>query len=111
MHEPNSPSPGQDLGFDLLWRDAERILYRGWRQDAGGRRSPVLAVLPSSSQPEPYSVSRLAHEYALKDSLDARWAAKPVDFVRERSLLLLEDSGGEPLARRVGASLPFRAEA
>lgn len=105
MHEPNSPSPGQDLGFDLLWRDAERILYRGWRQDAGGRRSPVLAVLPSSSQPEPYSVSRLAHEYALKDSLDARWAAKPVDFVRERSLLLLEDSGGEPLARRVGAPM------
>src|SRR5262245_49650526 len=105
MNTASSVDPGRDLGFDLLWRDAERILYRGWREDAGGRMVPVLAVLPSVSHPKPDSLGRLAHEYGLKESLDSAWAARPLEFVRERGLLFLEDSGGEPLARLVGAPM------
>jgi PAS domain S-box-containing protein len=105
MHEAISPGPGGDMGFDLLWRDGERLLYRGWREDAGGKKVPVLAVLPSTSHPQPDSLSRLTHEYQLKDSLDSTWAAKPLDFNHDRNLLLLEDAGGEPLARLVGAPM------
>src|SRR5262245_28666102 len=92
-----SADPGRDLGFDLLWRDAERVLYRGSREDAAGRMVAVLAVLPSASHPQPDSLGRLAHEYGLRESLDGGWAARPLELVRERGLLFLEDSGGEPL--------------
>jgi hypothetical protein len=29
------------------------------------------------------ALDRLAHEYGLKDELDAAWAARPLDLVRE----------------------------
>ena len=50
------------------------------------------------------TLDRLAHEYALKDDLEAGWAARPLDLLRERgrSLLVLEDPGGVPLAQLVG---------
>src|SRR5262249_45959205 len=37
----------------------------------------------------------------LRDQLDGAWAVRPLELVREhgRSLLVLEDPGGEPLAR------------
>lgn len=105
MKAASSQDPGRDLGFDLLWRDAERVIYRGSRADDSGGRAPVLAVLPSSSHPSPDSLDRLAHEYRLKETLDGRWAAKPLDFVRDRNLLFLEDPGGEPLARLIGAPM------
>jgi hypothetical protein len=61
MTMAGSTDPGRDLGFDLLWRDAERVLYRGRREDVGGRMVPLLAVLPSASHPRPDSLGRLAH--------------------------------------------------
>src|SRR5690606_31831283 len=89
MNAASPPDPARDPGFHLLWRDVERILYRGSRDDASGRRVPVLAVLPSASHPRPDSLGRLAHEYGLKESLDSAWAARPLEFVRDRGLLLL----------------------
>jgi serine/threonine protein kinase len=59
----------------------------------------ILAVLPAGEHPVPSTIDRLAHEYSLKDQLDATWAVRPLEFVREhdRTMLLLEDPGGEPL--------------
>jgi hypothetical protein len=91
-----------DGGLQVLWAEAERVLCRGWRLDADGNRSPVLAVLPATEHPPRSSLDCLAHEYAMKDELDAAWAARPLALERAgcRTMLVLEDPGGELLARR-----------
>jgi PAS domain S-box-containing protein len=63
-----------------------------------------LAVLSGSAPPIPGLVDRLAHEYALKDELDSRSAVRPLALVRDhgRTMLLLDDPGGEPLDRLLG---------
>jgi serine/threonine protein kinase len=43
------------------------------------------------------------HVYELKDELDSAWATRPLALEHERGRLLLEDSGGEPLVRLLGA--------
>ena len=85
----------------MLWEDGERVLCRGWRDDGNGVRTAVLAVLPASEHPTPGLVGRLAHEYGLKDELDGRSAVRPLALVREhdRTVLLLEDPGGDPFDR------------
>src|SRR5450631_2019919 len=85
----------------VVYEDGERVLCRGWRDDGDGDRTAVLAVLSASEHPTPGLVDRLTHEYGLKDELDGRSAARPLALVREhgRTTLLLEDPGGEPLAR------------
>src|ERR1700736_5598388 len=88
----------------VLCEDGERVLCRGWRDDGDGDRTAVLAVLSASEHPTPGFVDRLAHEYGLKDELDGLSAARPLALVREhgRTMLLLEDPGGEPLGRLLG---------
>ena len=67
----------------------------------------MLVVLPAAERPLPATLERLAHEYALRDELDAAWAARPLALLREggRTALLLEDPGGEPLERLIGAPM------
>jgi PAS domain S-box-containing protein len=86
----------------VLWEDGERVFCRGNRR--GNDSTPVLAVLPAAEQPASAVLDRLAHEYELRDELDAAWAAKPLEFVREQrqAILLLQDPGGEPLDRLIG---------
>jgi len=88
----------------VLSEDGERVLCRGWHEDGGGDRKAVLAVLSGSEHPTPGFIDRLAHEYALRDELDGRSAVRPLALVREhgRTVLLLEDPGGEPLDRLLG---------
>jgi PAS domain S-box-containing protein len=88
----------------VLLEDGERVLCRGWRDDGDGDGTAVLAVLSASEHPAPAFVDQLAHEYGLKDELDGRSAARPLALVRElgRTMLLLEDPGGGPLARLLG---------
>ncbi len=89
-----------DSGFQVLWEDGERTLCRtGWPMADGGQ-STVLVAQPTAEHPSSASLERLAHEYRLRDQLDSAWAARPLELVREggRTLLLLEDPGGEPLA-------------
>jgi len=92
---------GGQSGLQVLWEDGERLFCRGWRD---GSQDPVLAVLPVAEHPTPGSLNCLTHEYGLKDDLDAAWAVRPLDLVRERgrTILVLEDPGGEPLDRLLG---------
>ena len=98
---------GADSSLQVVWQDGERVFCRGWREGADGNRSAVLAVLPVTEHPTAASLDRLAHEYGLKDELDRAWAARPLELVRERgrTMLVLEDPGGEPLDRYLGAPM------
>ena len=93
---------GGNSGLQVLWEDGERVFCRG--NSRGDGTTPVLAVLPAAEHPAPAVLDRLAHEYDLRDELDAAWAARPLEFVREQrqAILLLQDPGGEPLHRLVG---------
>ena len=96
-----------DSRFQVLWEDGERALCRtGWPMADGGR-SAVLVAQSTAEHPTSASLERLAHEYRLRDQLDSAWAARPLELVREggRTLLLLEDPGGEPLAGLLTAPL------
>jgi PAS domain S-box-containing protein len=88
-----------DDDLQVLWEDGERVFCRGWHLGADGNRGPVLVVLPVAEHPPPASLARLAHEYELKDELDGEWAVRPLELRRERgrTMLVLEDPGGEPL--------------
>jgi len=87
--------------LQVLGEDGERVLCRAWRETDPGHGTAILAVVPASEHPTPSFLDRLAHECELKDQLDGAWAVRPVEVVRERGriMLLLEDSGGEPLDR------------
>src|SRR5260370_6249386 len=84
--------------LEPLREGADFTLYRG-RQH--GNPSPVLAIAPSAEQPSPQSLLRLEHEYSLAAELDSAWAAKPLALTRHegRTILLLNDPGGESLDR------------
>ena len=98
---------GGGASLQVLWQDGERVFCRGWQEGADGNRNAVVAVLPAAEHPTPASLDRLAHEYGLKDELDRAWAARPLGLVREhgRTILVLEDAGGEPLDRILGAPM------
>ena len=91
--------------FRVLLEDGERVFCRvGSRANAGGS---VLAVRHAAEHPTPATLDRLAHEYGLKEELDGAWAVRPLELIRDggRTMLVLEDSGGEPLERLLGAPL------
>src|SRR5262249_35189936 len=91
----------------VLWEDGERVFRRGWRPGDDGNQSAVLIVFPAADQPSRSSLDRLTHEYDLRDQLDGAWAVRPLDLVRDagRTMLVLDDSGGEPLDRLLGAPI------
>src|SRR4029077_19910029 len=64
----------------------------------------VLKLAAASERPPPRALDRLKHEYALREQLEPAWAAKPRAFADEhgRTVLLLEDPGGELLSRLLG---------
>jgi hypothetical protein len=92
------PSISGPSGYmlELLREGADFTLYRG-RQHSNP--SSVLTIAPSAEQPSPQSLRRLEHEYSLAAELDPAWAAKPLALTRHegRTILLLNDPGGEPL--------------
>ena len=97
--------PDAQRSFQVLWEDGERSFARGWWVDADGQRKPVLAISPTAEHPTPSNLDRLAHEFALRDQLDGAWAVRPLELLRnsQGSMLLLEDPGGDLLARRLGS--------
>src|SRR5262245_47378694 len=105
---PHSPNGGySDGGSQVLWQDGERVFRRGWQLDNHGKRRAVLMVLPAADHPSRSSLDHLTHEYELKDELDETWAVRPLELVRDtgRTMLVLEDAGGEPLQALLGAPM------
>ena len=94
-------------GLEILSEDGGLVFGRGWREGAGGGRKDVLMVLPASEQPTPATLDRLAHEYSFKDELDTNWAVRPLELVRDRgrTILVLEDPGGELLGGLLGSPM------
>src|SRR5262245_34189431 len=96
-----------DGSSQVLWEDGERVFSRGWRLDDNGNRLAVLLVAPATDHPSRTRPDRLTHEYELKDELDGAWAARPLALMRgaDRTILVLEDRGGEPLDRLLGGRM------
>ena len=78
-----------DGSSQILWGDSERVFHRGWRLDDDGRRRAVLFVAPAADHPSRASLERLTHEYQLKDELDATWAVRPLELVRDAGRIML----------------------
>lgn len=92
--------PGYTLR-EALYENGDFVVLRGVRD---GDHLPVLVVAPVSQRPSPGSIGRMEHEYALRDELGPAWAARPRALARHegRTMLVLEDLGGEPLERLLG---------
>ena len=91
-------------GLQILREEDELAFCRGWRDSEEGSRNGVLVVLPASEPSAPATLNRLAHEYSLKDELDSPWAVRPLELSRDRgrTVLVLEDPGGELLGGLLG---------
>src|SRR5262252_7393237 len=96
-----------DGNSQVLWEDGERVLRRSWQLDDNGGWRPVLIVQPAADHPARSTLDRLTHEHELKHELDGAWAVRPLELVRDagRTMLVLEDAGGEPLDRLLGAPM------
>ncbi|MDB6043840.1 MAG: hypothetical protein JWM63_2391 [Gammaproteobacteria bacterium] len=98
---------------ETLREDGEFVLYRDRRRSS--MNAPVhstLVVAPLREHTAPRSLRRMEHEYSLRAELDPAWAVRPLALSAHqgRSVLVLEDPGGEPLDRLVGTPtelLPF----
>jgi serine/threonine protein kinase len=98
--------------FEPLHEDGELILYRAVQASpADGVVPSVLVVGPAGEYVSPATLARLEHEYALAAELDPRWAVRPLGLERYRGrpVLVLEDPGGEPLARLLGKPMEVGA--
>ena len=107
MNELPLISPNGIDGPEVRWEDGERVFSRERRLAADGRLTDVLIVTFAAEHPTPAGLDRFTHEYALKDELDGAWAVRPLALIRERgrTMLLLEDSAGEPLHRLLGTPM------
>src|SRR4051812_22968661 len=86
--------------FEPLRQDGEFAIARVARPDG---LPSCLLISPAFEQLAPASVAKLENAFALRDELDASWAARPVELVkfRGRSALLIEDPGGEFLDKKI----------
>jgi serine/threonine protein kinase len=84
--------------LESLRKTAEFVLYRGQRE---AEPRHVLVLAPLSKKPAQWILRRLENEYEFRVKLDPAWAVLPLALVRhkERTMLVLEDLGGEPLDR------------
>jgi predicted ATPase/signal transduction histidine kinase len=91
----------------VLWNDGDRLFCRLRRPDG----SSVLLMRPANEQPLPATVDRLAHEYGLRDQLDASWALQPqaLERINGKLRLVLGDPGGHPLSSMLVAPLGVEA--
>jgi PAS domain S-box-containing protein len=97
-----------DFTLEPLHEDGQLILYRAVHASpADAVARSVLVVGPAGEYVSPATLARLEHEYSLASELDPRWAVRPLKLerYRGRAVLVLEDGGGEPLARLLGTPI------
>ena len=105
----------QELALELgeytlhpLQRDAEFVLFRGYRRDFGEASAPTILVrAPVPDPPSPACLRRMQEEYVLASELDPAYVVRPLSLVQAngRAMLILEDPGGEPLDRQLGSAM------
>src|SRR6266403_301361 len=94
--------------FDALHSDGDFVLSRGReRTSATSHRRSILVKTTRSEQPRPETVRIMEHEFSLRAELDSTWAIRPLELTqyKGRTILILEDSGGEPLDRLLGTPM------
>jgi PAS domain S-box-containing protein len=104
------PLPSVDLSqcvLEPLGQDGAFVLCRAHWSATSGEPASVLVVMPRGEHPHPACEQMLKHEYGLRTDLDATWAARPLALVQHqgRTCLVLDDRGGELLARRLGTPM------
>jgi predicted ATPase/GAF domain-containing protein len=97
--------------LEPLNRDGERILYRGVHASPADALPRVLVVAPAGEYSSPETLARIEHEYSLAAELDPQWAVQPLGLARQqgRTVLVLDDPGGEPLDRLLGKPMEVGA--
>ena len=97
--------------LEPLNEDRERILYRGVHANPANALPRVLVVAPAGEYSSPKTLARLEHEYSLAAELDPQWAVRPLALARHqgRTVLMLDDPGGEPLDRLLGKPMEVGA--
>jgi len=107
--------------FESLRADNETNLYRGRKLDelsssaaatndksSNGREdtrpSSILVLAPALAEPDPETIKRFEHESSFRGELGAEWAVRPIGLTRheDRTMLVLEDPGGELLESFLG---------
>src|SRR6201993_4241355 len=94
--------------FDDLHSDGDFVLSRGReRTSATSHRRTVLVKTTRSEQPRPGTVRTMEHEFSLRAELDSTWAIRPLELTQYmgRTILVLEDPGGETLDRMLGTPM------
>jgi PAS domain S-box-containing protein len=88
---------------EVLWRDAGRAFCRLWRDDTERAKHAFIPLPSDVEHTTLQTVNRLTREYELRPYLDASWALRPVELVRDRgqTMLVVDYTGGEPLDRFV----------
>jgi predicted ATPase/signal transduction histidine kinase/GAF domain-containing protein len=90
--------------IEPLRQDGEFALARVARPNG---LPSCLLVSPVMEQPVPSSLAKLENAFALRDELDASWAARPVELVkfRGRLALVIEYPDGEFLDKKIDGPL------
>src|ERR1700733_5450700 len=103
-----SDASGRNNSMQVLWEDTERVFCRLLGNHVESHRHGFTVA--SAEHPAPESINRLAHEYELKDYLDAAWALRPLELLRDpgRTMLVVEYTGGEPLNRLIGEPMEMQ---
>jgi predicted ATPase/signal transduction histidine kinase/CheY-like chemotaxis protein len=100
-----------DGARQTLRQDGEFVLYRTQcRNSTSGSLRPALVFTPLREHTAGRSLRQMEHEYSLRGELDPGWSARPLALARHqgRHVLVLEDPGGEPLDRLIGAPMQMR---
>src|ERR1700732_3781851 len=94
--------------FEPIREDGEFVLYRGRRRDDG---SHLPVVGPVWNDPSIWDLTQLEEESSIKEGLDPKWEGQPIAIqCRDgRTMLLLEDPGGESLDGVLAKSLESTA--
>ncbi|HTY23622.1 MAG TPA: PAS domain S-box protein [Desulfomonilaceae bacterium] len=111
LHPDTKPSDDGALEISLsdyllepLHTDGGFILYRGRRDST---TPAILVLVPVLEHPGPATLAYIRQAYSLKAELNSEWAVRPLGLtqLQGRTVLVLDDPGGEPLARFVGAPM------
>ena len=95
--------------LETIRKDDEFILYSGTHQ-TDATASSIFVLTPALEHPAVASLRGIEHEYSLQAELDPDWAVIPIGLVKHdgRTMLVLANSGGDPLDRFIGTRLELR---